>query len=245
MPNLALATSSNEDITITPLLCVGGQSSRMGFPKHLLPFPDGLLAFEHALLTIHNAIPNADIIYMSLHDESQLEGIRFRLNASPSPSASSPPMPSGEDTPQDHHHPSPFPALELIFDNIEKYGDIGPAAALLSAHVIYPTATLLVLGCDYPLLPAAALQQLILEYEPPLTCFVNEKGFTEPLVAIWGPEALETLNREVGKGTTGLSRVAREVKGKLVRPLREGWIAGCNTREEWEEAMLVVRQRDG
>jgi molybdopterin-guanine dinucleotide biosynthesis protein A len=80
MPNLALATSSHEDINIIPLLCIGGQSSRMGSRKELLRFPDGLLAFEHASITIHDAMPTADTICISLQDESQLEGIQFCLD---------------------------------------------------------------------------------------------------------------------------------------------------------------------
>jgi molybdopterin-guanine dinucleotide biosynthesis protein A len=80
MPNLTLAASSNEDISITPLLCIGGQSSRMGTRKELLQFPDGLLAFEHALITIYNALPTTSTVYISLHDESQLEGIQFHLS---------------------------------------------------------------------------------------------------------------------------------------------------------------------
>jgi hypothetical protein len=68
-----MAESETEDVTITSLLSIGGQSTRMGIRKELLPFPDGLLAFEHALITIHEAIPTAGTIYISLHDETQLD----------------------------------------------------------------------------------------------------------------------------------------------------------------------------
>jgi molybdopterin-guanine dinucleotide biosynthesis protein A len=102
-----------------------------------------------------------------------------------------------------------------------------------------------VLGCDYPLLPPAALQQLILEYEPPLTCFVNAGSFTEPLIAVWSPEALDTLAREVREGRSSLNRVVGMLKGKKVRPWRDTWITRYNTMEEWEEALNVLQQRDG
>jgi hypothetical protein len=78
MPNLALAASSNENISIIPVLCIGRQSSRMGTRKELLQFPNGLLAFEHALITIYNALPTTSTVYISLHEESQLKGIQFR-----------------------------------------------------------------------------------------------------------------------------------------------------------------------
>ncbi len=240
MPNLALAVSSNEDINIMPLLCIGGQSSRMGTRKELLQFPDGLLAFEHALNTIHNAMPTTSTICISLHNESQLEGIQFRLNTSTRPSS---PLPNPAEVGADeHHHSLRFPEVETIFDDTS-HGDIGPAAGLLAAHAAHPAATLLVLGCDYPLLPPAALQQLILEYEPPLTCFVNAEGFTEPLIALWSPKALDALSAEVRAGSNGLNRVVSLLSGKKVMPLRDTWIAGCNVREEWEEALQVLRQR--
>jgi hypothetical protein len=172
----------------------------MGSRKELFPFPDGLLAFEHALITIHDAMPTADTICISLHDESQLEGIQFRLDIPTHQPVHTPVAP--EASPDVYHHSSSFPALEPIFDP-ERHGDIGPAAGLLAAHAAHPAATLLVLGCDYPLLPPAALQQLILEYEPPLTCFVNADGFTEPLIAVWSLEALDALAEEAREGGVG------------------------------------------
>lgn len=139
-------------------------------------------------------------ICISLHDESQLEGIQFRLDIPTHQPVHTPVAP--EASPDVYHHSSSFPALEPIFDP-ERHGDIGPAAGLLAAHAAHPAATLLVLGCDYPLLPPAALQQLILEYEPPLTCFVNVDGFTEPLIAVWSLEALDALAEEAREGGVG------------------------------------------
>lgn len=103
----------------------------------------------------------------------------------------------------------------------------------------------MVLGCDYPLLPPSALQQLVLEYQDPVTCFVNEEGFTESLIGIWGPEALAKLGNNVEGGRSRLNGVVKEVGGKIVRPLREGWITGTNTKEEWEKAMAVLKEVSG
>lgn len=242
MPNLALTTSSNEDINIIPLLSIGGQSSRLGFRKEPLRLPDSLLEFEYALITIHDAIPAADTIYISLHDESQLESIKFCLDIPAHPHTHTPGAAGA--SPDEHHHYPNFPALEPIFD-LEGVGDIGPAADLLAVHAAYPAATLLVLGCGYPLLPPTALQQLILEYEPPLTCFVSAEGFVVPLIAVWSPEALDALAEEVREGRTGLNRVVGMLKGKTVRPLRDIWITGFNTRAEWEDALKVLQQRHG
>ncbi|KAF8857912.1 hypothetical protein BDZ45DRAFT_743918 [Acephala macrosclerotiorum] len=109
------------------------------------------------------------------------------------------------------------------------------------AHTLDPESKWLVLGFDYPLLPASALQQLILEYEDPVTCFVNREEFAEPLIGIWSPNALRKLGENVEVGRSGLGTVVKEVGGKMVRPLREGWIKGTNTREEWEEVLEILR----
>src|SRR6266536_2366419 len=216
---------------LKPLLLIGGQSSRMGTRKELLHFPDGQLAFERALGTLHSAIPSASTIYISLHDESQTEGIKSRLNDSSQIFKSSKLNPDLQE--------NSVPKLEPIFD--DQTEDIGPAAGLLAAHARFPDVKWLVLGCDYPLLPPSALQQLILEFQTPVTCFVNESGFVEPLIAIWDSEALEKLKENVSNGRYGLNDVSKQVGGKMVKPLREEWITGTNTRQEWDEAMGVVK----
>jgi molybdopterin-guanine dinucleotide biosynthesis protein A len=240
-----MAEATTEESIIIPLLCIGGQSSRMGSRKELLPFPDGRLAFEHAIDTIHDAIPMANTIYISLHDESQLDGIQFRL-VTPARESRDTAFPSENNN--HHHEHTTVPELKPLFD-AKKYGDIGPAAGLLAAHAVLPKATFLMLGCDYPLLPPTALQQLILEYEAPLTCFLNSEGFSEPLIAIWSPEALEMLKSNVEEGKNGLNRVVKMMRRKngeavkLVEPLRDEWITGCNTKEEWDAAMEVIKNR--
>ncbi|KAL2060821.1 hypothetical protein VTL71DRAFT_8873 [Oculimacula yallundae] len=215
---------------LKPLLIIGGASSRMGTCKELLRFPDGRTSLEHAIETLRSAVPSAGTIYVSLHDQSQIPGIQTILDSlrvkRESYVAS-----------KEHHHDA-FPTVELLFNNQEKA--IGPAAGLLAAHDKYKDFKWLVLGCDYPLLPPPALQQLILEYQDPITCFENESGFSEPLIAIWGPEALLALENNVSNGAYGLNRVVEEISGKLVKPLRDEWITGTNTMEEWNEAMKVV-----
>ncbi|CZR62214.1 uncharacterized protein PAC_12111 [Phialocephala subalpina] len=218
---------------LKPLLLIGVQASRMGTRKELLPFPDGSLAFEHALSSLHSALPSASTIYISLHSSSQQAGIQFRLNDPASLFTSNTPS-----SHEDHHYIS-TPSLQVILDNPAQ--GIGPAAGLLAAHSLHPEAKWLVLGCDYPLLPPSALQQLILEYKDPLTCFVNEEGFVEPLIGIWSPDALGKLKENVGDGNSGLSAVVKEMGGKMVKPLREGWIQGFDTREEWEEVLRVLK----
>jgi len=221
------------------LLLIGGKCSRTGAPKELLRLPDGRLAFENALETLHSAVPSASTIHLSFHNETQfkdfespLKEFAFRIRVA-------------EDAAQDEHdhHRQAFPELKPIFDHQEE--DIGPAAGLLAAHSLYPDAKWLALSCDYPLLPPPALQQLILEYQSPITCFVSESGRAETLIAIWDSEALKKLKESVNDGRYELNGIVEVVKGRLIRPLREQWITCADSREKWDQAMEILESRRG
>jgi molybdopterin-guanine dinucleotide biosynthesis protein A len=232
---------------IKPLLLAGGQSSRMGSRKELLPFPDGRFAIEHALDSLRDALPDASSIYISLHSAEELPYIQLVLKGSDSNSAA----PATESSQihadehkyeHDHQHHHPAPNRVPVFDNQDI--DIGPAAGLLAAHALLPESSFLVMGCNYPLLPPTALQQLVLEYESPLTCFLNDSGVSEPLIAIWGPEALEKLKENVEQGRNEMSGIAKQVGGKMVKPLRKEWIKDINTKKEWDEVMDMLLDRE-
>jgi molybdopterin-guanine dinucleotide biosynthesis protein A len=199
------------------LLLIRAKSSRMGNRKELFRFPDGRLAIEHALETLHSAVPSASTIYISLHDEFQLGSIEAPLKDVAVRARVSKDAEHGEHDEHDHDLHN-FPELKPVFDEQEE--DIGAASGLLAAHSTHPDAKWLVLTCDYPLLPPPALQQLILEYQNPVTCFVNESGFTEPLISIWDSEALEKLKLNVKNGRYSLDGVIKEINGRLIKPLR-------------------------
>jgi hypothetical protein len=209
---------SAEGPLLKPLLLIDDQSPLISTSKELP------LAFSHALSTLHSALPSASTIYISLSSESQLESIGPHLaNFS---SSNLTPLPS-ESQSQDHEHEHHFPELQLIINN---NSEPSLSSALLAAHALHPNSKWLVLGCGYRNLPPTALQQLILEYEDPVTCFVDEKGGME-VIGIWSPEALERMKGEedVERGVDG---VVKGKKGKLVRPLREEWILRDDGREE-------------
>lgn len=218
------------------LLIIGGQPSHMESPKELLPFPDGRLAFEHALSTLHSAVPSASTIYVSIHDQSIRAEIDSRLKDSGSIFTSQ--IPTSHD---DDGHSNVLPSLQVLNGSGQ---DVSPTAGIIAAHSLHPNSIWLVLSCDYPLLPASALQQLILEYSSPVTCFVNEDGAAQPLLGIWSPEALSRLRNDLEHDNSELNYVVKEVDGKLVRPLRDLWIRRCDTMAEWEDILKILRGDD-
>ncbi|KAH7384906.1 hypothetical protein BKA64DRAFT_152825 [Cadophora sp. MPI-SDFR-AT-0126] len=228
---------------LKPLLALDGQPSFQGTTAAFLPFPDGLLAYEHALQTLHSAVPSADTIYISLQDETQKTQILARL-ASPVPL-----FPSHNHSDEEHHSPHQTPKLEFIPD-LAGYGKPGndQLKGLLKAHTIYPDSRWPIMSCEFPLLPPPALQQLVLEYQDPVTCFVREDGLLEPLLGIWGSEALKNMyahvvSKEIDENI--LRCVVEEAKGKLVKPLREEWIVKPETESDREGAMMTWREIRG
>lgn len=164
---------------IKPLLIAGGFPPRIETPKHLMPHKDGRPAYQHTLEHLMNALPLTDTFYISLRDEHQTSDMDL----------------AGSHKISKHVEPTYDPTSVPL----------GPAAGLIAAHVCAPSATWLVVGCDYPLLTAHTLQQLVKEYVPPVTCIGNEQGFLKPLLAIWSPQALGRLAENVAAGKCGPS----------------------------------------
>lgn len=240
--NNEVITTRHNQIKINPLLVIGGQSSRMGTPKHLLRLPDGRTALEHAIETLHAALPEERSIYLSLRGEDQLLAIQdiippilFEHHQASSE------VDQGTQTPH-HDHSTTFQHAVILFDGEGE--NIGPASALRSAHASDPSSTWLIVGCDYPLLPASAILQLIMEYTEPASCFMQKdeqgKEWLEPLLSIWSPEALQAMSEAIAGGLTGPTRVLKQMRTKEVWPLRSEWIKGANTPEEWQECLRLM-----
>jgi molybdopterin-guanine dinucleotide biosynthesis protein A len=197
------------------LILAGGHSSRMGSPKHLLPLHDGPL-YLHLVRILHEALPKITTHHISLADRSVTDEMLRRENVEISNAADTPNMIT----------------LNTIID--DAFLDIGPAAGLLAAHRDDPKATWIVVACDFPLLQAAAIRQLVNSYEPPAICFKNKEGFSEPLLGIWSPQALESLKKNVEGGRLGPSYTLKTLGSKRIVPTNEDWLVNVNTKVEWD-----------
>jgi molybdopterin-guanine dinucleotide biosynthesis protein A len=273
-------------MTITPLILAGGRSTRMKSPKHHLGMPDGRPLYQHHIDLLSAACPNAPTIYISLAPDSERDDFLrsvpvanttpFTTNTTTGPT----PNPTLNDThlssePAEKKEPKPKPQILLLHDlpttnpsPSSPRESSGPATGLLTAHAFSPATTWLTIPCDLPFLTPHLLRHLCKEYQPPVTCFRNSDGFLEPLVAVWGPEALKVLLErtvevlgEVGKGEGKGTEEPGKGKGKGVSPAAvvrelngrgipvdevEGdgamgrGLVGVNTREEWEAALRVL-----
>jgi molybdopterin-guanine dinucleotide biosynthesis protein A len=87
-------------------------------------------------------------------------------------------------------------------DRIDDAGQ-GPAGALLAAYLHDPTATWLVLACDFPFVKEEALRFLASRGG----AFKSNDGAVDPLFAVWEPRALAALEEDVARGQTSPRRI--------------------------------------
>ncbi|KAL7944131.1 bifunctional molybdenum cofactor biosynthesis protein [Trichoderma barbatum] len=202
-----------------PLILAGGKSSRLGKPKHLLRTPRGKTLIQQCFDLLKAVYPAAPKIYISVAQETDITSFLD----------------------------SNFGVAEPIFDAEPNptLASAGPAAGLLSAYDSDPNATWLVLACDYPLITVSALGQLCREYSPPATCFSNAKGFHEPLIGIWNPEALACLAENVSNGVNGPTSTLKELRCLTISPPAccEHWLFNVNTMTDWNHALEWMMER--
>jgi len=233
--------------SLVGLLLVGGLSSRMGSGSHKAVMQwCGQPLYQKQIQHMKKFM---QIILIALRQEQQ----HLFTTAATDPS-SSPNNQSGR--------------VSLLFDNVDHYGESGPITALLTANDRYPDSALLVFACDFPLVTDEAFKQLIENYQHPLTCFINQDGYPEPLFSIWSTEALQRLrdNYEQQKQTGPIYTIRQIIKmqqqqgydnsensnrtepndststsGSLITPLSREWLFNTNTALEWQQALEIRR----
>ncbi|GAA6058408.1 hypothetical protein JCM3770_005208 [Rhodotorula araucariae] len=209
------------------VLLLGGQSSRMGSPKHLLLHPVTQRPLYRHHLEVLKQLKDEGVfpegVYVSAREDQrgQLE------------------VPEG---------------IEILLDNPERNGDIGPAGGILQAFAAKPTATWLLLAVDLPFITRVSVLHLLTSHtaDSPVSLFLHPSdGNPEPLFSVWTPPALEQLRQNCLKGKSGPCRAAKDVwGGKIiegkggVKVLGENWVTDADTPEEWEKAVAALAQSE-
>ncbi|KAF3023351.1 hypothetical protein E8E15_007842 [Penicillium rubens] len=218
--------------TLRAVLLAGGQSSRMGMRKELLRLPSDEPVFIQKISLIHKAVPESDRVYLSLRNRAALQELLEFNEVQKLP----------EDRLLLKSRSGPL-HVQVLYDHDDakfpEHDDIGPASGLLRAQQQDPTCNWLIVACDYPLLTADALRKLREGPAGVVTCFHNEEGYSEPLLAIWTPEALSALGRNVRQGILGPSSVIRQLNSTLVAPESNEWLMNVNTREDWDRIVTI------
>lgn len=126
-----------------------------------------------------------------------------------------------------------FHDFPLIFDDTQFAGH-GPISGLLS-YFQEQEAPVLLLGCDYPLLQAATLEQLFEARNPTAlaTVFVMPDGWILPMPAIFEVSAKALLLRNFEAGNDSIRRIIEQADVQRVDPQAPEQLRSFDTPDDW------------
>lgn len=140
----------------------------------------------------------------------------------------------------------PGQAVESAYPLLEdKFLDLGPYGAILSAFRQYPNAAWLVVACDLPLLDEAALQQLLSHRNRSkmATAFHNpETDFPEPLITIWEPRAYPALLQFLAQGYSCPRKVLINSDIQLVEAQNPEALRNVNEPKELDVVLNLLKK---
>jgi molybdopterin-guanine dinucleotide biosynthesis protein A len=194
------------------IVLAGGQSSRMGHPKFLLPHVNGRPSYVHIVETIHQALPDVCRIVFLLHEPSQRPLVREETSV----------------------------PLEFSYDQDATSMRSGPATGLAKAMELAPSSHWLLYPCDYPLMTPEELRRLRSLHQHLVTCFEDAQGRPEPLLSIWSPVAIAHGVRRNAETRDDLRSVIEALNGTRIRPMYDHSLFNTNTPEEWAAAMALL-----
>ena len=115
--------------------------------------------------------------------------------------------------------------------------DTGPIAALVSAFAQFPTASFLVVGCDYPFLQHHDIEKLVSARKSHhmTICFLNSSGFEEPLIAIYEAAVQKKLMETFHHGKYSLRRLLQSVNTLHCSAISEFNITSVDDRKTFDE----------
>ncbi|GAA5854835.1 hypothetical protein JCM9279_005531 [Rhodotorula babjevae] len=215
----------NADLAVVLLL--GGRSTRMGSPKHLLEHPATRQPLYQHHLDLLCKLRDEGVFPAGVFVSARCDQ-RDRLELSE--------------------------GVELVEDDPDKDGDIGPASGILQAANAKPDTTWLVLAVDLPFVTRSSILRLLAAHAPdaPVSLYLHPSdGNPEPLFSVWTPRALEQLRRNCREGKSGPCRAAKDVwGGKIVEGrggvtvVEEDCVRDADTPEEWQLAVAALARRE-
>ena len=146
----------------------------------------------------------------------------------------------------------------IVADNPEPYAAVrirvvpdaiagaGPLGGIYTALLASPRARTLVVGCDMPFLPAAALSRLMRPSDADIVMARSTDGL-EPLCAVYASSCAPAILRRIERGELNAAGLAEEIAVEEVGP---AVLAACdphgllfvnvNTPHDYERALGLV-----
>lgn len=135
-----------------------------------------------------------------------------------------------------------FPSsLPVIIDD-DKFGDIGPMNALLTAFEKYTDVDFLFIGCDYPFVSKADISLLLDavngNYES-VAAYNDEADMYEPMIALYNKGIAEVIKKKFAAGDFSLQRVLQDADVWRVN-LRKEAIVSADTPQQFLAAKQML-----
>jgi len=134
------------------------------------------------------------------------------------------------------------PGYLLVTDE-DRYEGIGPMASLLSALGKFPSASFLVVGCDYPFVIKDHLQQLVAARaeKKDAVCFRNpETSFDEPLLAVYENSIHPVLLENFRLKKYSLRHFLSEVSTHALTPASADFLKSIDDDEGYKKARQAL-----
>jgi molybdopterin-guanine dinucleotide biosynthesis protein A/nucleoside-triphosphatase THEP1 len=130
----------------------------------------------------------------------------------------------------------------IVLDS-ESYNDAGPLTGLLSVHEKYPEKSVLLVGCDYPLLNEYHILLLVeqIQNDYSVICYQNNVGIDEPLVAYYSNQALKELKVFHSNGGKSLKEYIKSTNVKRLSLEDNLFLTSVDTPTEHEFILNQIK----
>ena len=124
----------------------------------------------------------------------------------------------------------------------ESYAGIGPMACLLSALEQFPSASFLLVGCDYPYVSTPDLVPLLASRKAaPAACYRNPStGYLEPLLAVYENSCFQALREKFQKEEYSLRHFLGECNTRILEPSSPLFLTSIDDAEGYEKAKKAL-----
>jgi len=131
---------------------------------------------------------------------------------------------------------SSFPSSSPILPDLEKYENIGPMAALLTAFSAYPDCDFLVVACDYPLLTTQDLEAFLQSIDVnkiAAAFYKKDNSVYEPLIAWYSKRSFIEIQRMYEYEQYSLQHFLKEQDALKFESLKPDNIKSIDTPQEY------------
>jgi len=127
----------------------------------------------------------------------------------------------------------------------DRFVDLGPCGAIMTAFMHDPDAAWLVLACDLPLIDADSIANLLQQRDASCTATayqLSDQKWPEPLMAVYEPRAYQRMLRFLSMGYACPRKVLINSPTKTISLADESVAYNANTVEERQQAQKMINK---